>query len=77
MAIVTAATNRVDSFAKFHGISEADVVRWNLQYFVDNRTLFLPLGVDFAAAAPLGQSGRDLLVDDQVLLVDGRILTIR
>ena len=76
MAIVTADTNRVDSFAAAHGIAEQDVIRWNIDYFVGSRTFWLPVGEDFSIRAPTLSLGRSLLVNGHVLLVNGRELAI-
>lgn len=77
MSIVTQSTNRVDTFAAAHGISEADLVRWNLPYFTENSTFWLPVGDDFNTFAPPGQSTRTLLVDDGYLIVNDRYLGLR
>lgn len=76
MAIVTPDTNRVDSFAAAHDLTTQQVVRYNLPYFLENRTLWLPVGEDFNTDVPLSQAGRDLLVDGVRLLVNGRLLSL-
>ena len=76
MALVTPATNRTDSFAAAHGITIPDLVAWNIEYFLANRTFFLPVGEDFRTQVPLSQSGRDLLLNGETLLVNGDRLVI-
>ena len=76
MAVVTPDTNRVDSFAEAHGLTTQQVVRYNLPYFLENRTLWLPVGDDFLTSVPLSQAGRDLLVNGVRLLVNGRVLSL-
>lgn len=76
MAIVRPETNRVDSFAAAHNISPLQVIRWNIGYFVTNRTFWLPVGEDFNEAAPLAPAGHTLLVNDSELLVNGDLLEI-
>lgn len=76
MAVVLPETNRVDSFASAHGLTTQEVVRFNLPYFLANRTFWLPVGEDFLTEAPLSQAGRDLLVDGLRLVVNGRYLNL-
>ena len=73
---ITPDTNRLDSFAAAHGLSETDVVRWNLQYFLDHNTFWLPLGEEFYTAAPLSASGRDFVVNGRQLIVNDKILVV-
>ena len=76
MARVTPDTNRVDTFAEAHDLTPLDVVRWNLQYFIENSTFWLPVGEDFYTAAPLSASGRDLIVNGKQLIVNDKILVV-
>ena len=76
MAIVTSATNRVDSFAAAHGIAEQDVIRWNIDYFISSRTFFLPVGEDFRTSPPSQSLGRSLVVNDSLLLVNDDQLAV-
>lgn len=76
MARVTPDTNRVDSFAAANGITPTEVIRWNIQYFIDNSTFFLPVGDDFYTAPPLSASGRDLIVNGKQLIVNDKILVV-
>ena len=80
MARITPQTNRIDTFAAANGISEGDVVRWNMDYFNGNPTFWLPLGRDFNTEAPLSRAGLRLTVGDgeqSLLVVDGEYLIIR
>lgn len=74
--IITPSINRVDTLAAATGVDPQDIVRWNLRYFVEHRTLWLPVGDDFVTVRPAGQSGFDILVNDNRLLADGRVLQI-
>lgn len=76
MALVTADTNRVDSFAKAHGISEQNLIRWNINYFIDNRTFWLPIGENLFVEAPRTGLGHLLLTDGNILLVNGGRLVL-
>ena len=77
MAVVTPDTNRIDTFAAAHGISHRDVVRYNLDYFLENNTFWLPVGANFDTASRLTAAGRVLLVNDQQLIVnDNEILVV-
>ena len=76
MALVTPQTNRTDTFAAAHGITVSQVVAYNIDYFLANRTFWLPVGEDFRVQVPLSQSGRDLLLDGNTLLVNGDRLVI-
>lgn len=77
MAIVLPETNRVDSFAQAHGITEEEVVWWNVDYFLENRTFWLPVGRDFFTSVPLSQQGSVLLLDGQALLANDKLLVVR
>lgn len=70
MAIVTPSSNRLDSFAAANGIAEQDVVRWNVAYFTENRTPFLPIGDDFRTSPPSVALGRSLVVNDSILTIN-------
>lgn len=76
MAVITPASSRVDTFALTHNLSEQDVVRWNLAYFQDNRTMWLPVGQDFRTEPPPGRMGADLDLDGNLLMVNRDILTV-
>ena len=76
MAVVRPETNRCDTFAAAHGITVSQLVGWNIEYFIDNRTFWLPVGEDFRTQVPLSQSGRDLLLNGETLLVNGDRLVI-
>lgn len=76
MAIVTPATNRTDTFAAAHGLEVQDLIRYNLDYFLENRTMWLPVGDDFRTGAPPGRRGRDLIVNDNLLLVNDDIFAV-
>ena len=76
MARVTPDTNRVGTFAEAHGITPTDVIRWNLQYFIDNSTLFLQVGDDLYLAPPLSASGHELIVNGGRLVVNDKLLVV-
>ena len=76
MAVVTPATNRIDTFAAAHGIEVQDLIRFNLAYFLASRTMWLPVGDDFRTEAPPGRRGRDLVIDGHLLLVNDGILAV-
>ena len=76
MAIVTQSTNRIDSFALAHGITESEVVRWNLSYFQENFTFWLPVGEDFRNAVPEPVRGFYLTLNGNIFLVNDKRLVI-
>ena len=76
MAVVTPATNRTDTFAAEHGIEVQDLIRYNLPYFLEHRTMWLPVGNDFRTEAAPGRRGRDLVIDDNLLLVNDDIFAV-
>ena len=77
MATVVPATNRVDTFAAAHGLTEQDLIRWNLQYFLDERTMWLPVGTDLRTEPPPGRIGDDMLVNGRLFQVNEYILTLQ
>lgn len=77
MALTTPATSRTDTFARAHGITVANLIKWNLPYFQAHRTCWLPLDTDFLTEPPVGHQGRDLIVRDSNLVInDDAILQV-
>lgn len=75
MPVITTKTNRVDLFAAAHGITEDEVVRWNLPYFESSATFWLPLGENFNSTPP--RTGlATLLVNGRYLVTPDRRLVI-
>ena len=77
--IVTPETNRISTFATAAGITPEEVVRYNLAYFIENRTMWLPVGDDFFVTPEalyagevllIGDKDTELLVNDHILVVD-------
>ena len=77
MAIVTPATNRTDTFAAAHGIEVQDLIRYNLTYFLESRTMWLPVGDDLRTEPAPGRRGRDLVIDGNLLLVNDDIFAVQ
>lgn len=76
MAIVLPATNRIDTFAAAHGLIVQDLIRYNLSYFLEHRTMWLPVGTDLLTAPAVGLGGVALRVGGRRLLVNGSALRV-
>lgn len=76
MPRVTPQTNRVYTFAEAYGITPQQVVSYNINYFEENRTFWLPVGADMNIAPPLVGAGRILLVNDEDLVINDEVLVL-
>lgn len=81
IAQVKQSDNRLDLFAReelgaYDDERRADLIFWNIDYFVERRTFWLGPGDFMALGPPEPGTARRLVVNGRYLVVNGRRLVV-